>query len=132
VAAYTSPDTTSRMQLLGALPVRVDKRRPLDDEVAVPLEHEEDVERVLLTHDLLSMEQRVIGGVEPELLLYVPAHCAYRWLRSMSRHATARPSNDLSRAVCFVVRPSSTSSLRPIAKPSSNHRPKLSLLPLKE
>jgi hypothetical protein len=41
-----------------------------------------------------------------------------RWSCSTSRRATARPSSDLSFVVCFVVRPSRKSSLRPITAPS--------------
>lgn len=77
-------------QLLGAVAVRVHERGALHDEVAVALEHEQRVERVLLAHDLLGAEQRAVGGAQAEQLLRVAARLRAPHLPVAAQHAQAR------------------------------------------
>lgn len=77
-------------QLLGALPVRVDERRPLDDEAAVGLELGEHVERVLLPDDVLGARQRAVGVAQVEQLLDVPARLRAPHLPVAAHHAQPR------------------------------------------
>jgi hypothetical protein len=70
--------------------VRVDERRPLDDEAAVGLELGEHVERVLLPDDVLGARQRAVGVAQAEQLLDVSARLRAPHLPVAAHHAQPR------------------------------------------
>jgi hypothetical protein len=97
-------------------PQSVSERGHLGDEAAVELEQAEDVKSSTtsssrMTDDLLG-QQRTVRMSKPIELLHIPAR---RHLLHMPMEAwttTIRcAASPMSRAVCFVVRPTSTSNV---------------------
>ena len=110
-------------QLLGALPARVDERRPLGDEAAVGLEVGERVERVLLPDGVLGARQRAVGAAQAEQLLDVPARAA----RTAPGGGPApRPGASPPAPAATGAAPSASSSA-PAARPAASPSPSTEL-----